>query len=351
MKMNPSRPPLFAPLFVVFAAALLWTGSAMALPFSVKSPVSGKAQPSIVFRPQEGIKSLDCSLKRGDGKKIRLRANNIRGGSEKRLTIRQAAGTEFKYSAICKVKWKQSPASTLRFRFAAIRVAKLKLKLNTADVDLDARSLKFSINNPAKRATLTLMGEGRKVLHTVKKNLSGTAAGTSLQLSWPEMTKKVVTMELRVHDIAGFWKAVRLIPVQARIPAERIEFDTAKWNVRPSEEPKLKRILAHINKEMSKFKRAGVTLQFRVYVAGYTDTVGSPGANRTLSTNRARSLATWLRRNGLRAPLYYQGFGERVLAKATPDETPEQANRRSVFVLATQTPTGRDFPKGNWSNL
>jgi len=336
---------------LVALAVLALAPSASALPFSVKSPVSGKTLPAIVIKPRETVKSIRCTLKRNDGKKLTIVARNVAGGSNKRIDIRQKPGTTFKYAAVCDVTWAKSSASKLRFKFSATRVAKLKLKLDTSNVDLDSRSMTFAINNPAKKATLTLIGDGGKKLKVVEKNFGGIAAGSTLTMRWPDLQKKVISMELRVFDVAGFWQGVRLIPVQARIPSERIEFDTGKWDVRASEEGKLKKVLSHIKKEMAKFKRAGVVLQFRVYVAGYTDTVGSPAANQTLSMNRARSLASWLRRRGLRAPLYYQGFGERVLAKQTPDETAEQANRRSIFVLATQTPSGRDFPKGNWRKL
>ena len=33
-------------------------------------------------------------------------------------------------------------------------------------------------------------------------------------------------------------------------------------------------------------------------------------------------------------PIYFQGFGEEVLAKPTPDETDEPLNRRALYILS-----------------
>ena len=92
--------------------------------------------------------------------------------------------------------------------------------------------------------------------------------------------------------------------------------------------------------------------QLKLFVAGYTDTVGSHSANQSLSNNRARSIAQWYRQNGLRIPIYYQGFGEEVLAKPTPDETDEPANRRALYILSSQQPaTSESLPRSKWRRL
>ncbi|MFW5966579.1 MAG: OmpA family protein, partial [Persicimonas sp.] len=71
-----------------------------------------------------------------------------------------------------------------------------------------------------------------------------------------------------------------------------------------------------------------------------------------LSNDRARALARWFREAGLDIPVYYQGFGESVLAVDTPDETEEPKNRRAVYVLGNaQPPTSETFPKSNWKEV
>ena len=94
------------------------------------------------------------------------------------------------------------------------------------------------------------------------------------------------------------------------------------------------------------------TIGVRLYVAGYTGTVGDAAQNRLLSTQRARSIALWFRRHGMKLPIFYYGFGEDVLAAETPDETDEPRDRRALYMLSTHTPAeGSDFPKASWKSL
>ena len=156
-------------------------------------------------------------------------------------------------------------------------------------------------------------------------------------------------MEFRVDDVAGFWTALKLEPFAVEIPHEDLVFDNGKWDIRPTEEPKLDHTYKLIREALEKH---GKLIQLKLFVAGYTDTVGSDGDNQRLSNNRARSIASWFRRKGLKVPIYYQGFGEKVLAKKTPDNTPEPINRRAVYVLASQQPaTSETLPKQNWARL
>ena len=75
-----------------------------------------------------------------------------------------------------------------------------------------------------------------------------------------------------------------------------------------------------------------------LYVAGYTDTVGDSGHNLQLSTERAKSIGTWFKQNGFEGSIYYQGFGESVLAVPTADGVDEAANRRVLYVVAATAP-------------
>ncbi len=317
-----------------------------------KATVSGKDQPAIVIQPTEAIKIFTAKLERSDGKRVTLSARNVRAGKKHSIIVRQASGSQFTYQAKFEVKWASGLTEVGKASFKLTRMAKLKLKVNPQDVDLDARSLSFTINNPAKKAQLTIVGDDGKPLKKVEKKFGAPAAGTALQISWPKLKGAILYMELRAYDVAGFWQGVRLTPVHASIPHDDVEFASGKWDIRTSEEPKLKETLKALKASLGKFTKAGVNLQVRLYVAGYTDTVGTVSANQTLSNNRARSISSWFRRNGIKIPIYYQGYGEKVLAKQTPDETSEATNRRAIYILASQTPPkSRDLPKQNWSRL
>jgi outer membrane protein OmpA-like peptidoglycan-associated protein len=68
-----------------------------------------------------------------------------------------------------------------------------------------------------------------------------------------------------------------------------------------------------------------------IVAAGHADTAGPPDYNMDLSEKRANTVATELVQAGIPAQIITtEAFGETDLAVPTPDNTPEQANRRVV---------------------
>lgn len=332
-------------------APAAWADAAGDLGVSFIGSVSGDKQPAIVIEPSRSVKTVSISLERGDKKTMRLGARNVAAGTRQEIAVRQDFGTH-KYQAKFQVTWGDGSSDEFRMRFQLSRTKKLTLDLNTDDVDLDGRTMHFTLSNPAQKAELTLVGKDGKTISTVTERYGNAKPGTRLDLAWKDPGQELLYMDLKVYDEGGFWTGVRLTPVSISIPHVDVEFESGRWNIRPSEEPKLVKAHEEIEKSIQKLQQANVNLPLRLYVAGYTDTVGSVGSNQTLSTNRARSIAAWFKRKGVRMPVFYAGFGEKVLAKPTPDETPEQANRRALYVLATQTPAkGGAFPHQNWKRL
>jgi outer membrane protein OmpA-like peptidoglycan-associated protein len=69
-----------------------------------------------------------------------------------------------------------------------------------------------------------------------------------------------------------------------------------------------------------------------IVAAGHADTAGPPDYNMDLSRRRAETVATELVRAGIPAQIITtEAFGETDPAVPTPDNTPEQANRRVVI--------------------
>jgi outer membrane protein OmpA-like peptidoglycan-associated protein len=316
----------------------------------LRNKTSGDELPAIVLNPSENVKSVVVNLTRDDGEKQKLSASNLASGEEKVLKVKQDYG-EHSYDASFNVKWDGDETSQFTMKFTMLRVKKLELDLKPEDVDLDKREMSFTINNPAEKAELIFVDDTGATIKTVTESYNGAAAGTKLELKWKD-PGEFVYMDLKVYDTAGFWKGVRLTPFSISIPHDDVEFDNGKYDIRKSEEPKLKKALDHLKEELAKLEKHGAKLPLRLYIAGYTDTVGSKASNKTLSNNRAKSIASWFRKKGIKLPISYQGFGEEVLAVDTPDETPEPRNRRALYLLATQTPPkSKDFPKTNWTAL
>ena len=99
-------------------------------------------------------------------------------------------------------------------------------------------------------------------------------------------------------------------------------------------------------------KKYGQWVQCSLYISGYTDTVGDSASNQSLSQRRALALAQYFADQGATFPVYYQGYGERVLAVPTEDSVDLAANRRALYVItAGPPPRGKDTPGGSWKRL
>jgi outer membrane protein OmpA-like peptidoglycan-associated protein len=93
-----------------------------------------------------------------------------------------------------------------------------------------------------------------------------------------------------------------------------------------------------ISKALDAIRKFGKFADVTLFVAGHTDTVGPTGSNRTLSLNRARSIAAYFRKKGVTIPIRYEGFGEAALAVGTDDEVDDPRNRRAQYIIAIETP-------------
>ena len=345
------RPPAVAVSLCLVTFAL-WPASAHAfdpsdLGFSVVGGAElGKSKPLLVFKPSVNVKGVRVELGRDDGVEKTLKVGSLRRGRTRKVEIPQGSGV-FRYTGkITGKAGREAFGFTVEFE---VRVGRPpRISLSTADVDLEARTLTVRLSEPAGKLELEVLGAGG-VVDTVVQELHGEKPGTPLTIGWTEAAAaKMSGFRLKAWDPAGYWSGVESVTF-VDIPHEDIVFESGKADIRPSEEPKLKEPLGRIREELAKVQ--GV-LPITLYVAGYTDTVGSKADNRKLSLARARSIATWFRKHGVKAPIRFQGFGEDVLFVQTPDDTDEARNRRAVYVLSAGVPpAGRGFPGTRWQSL
>ena len=318
------------------------------LGIGLKAVASGKEKPAVKLTPRRALRKVTITLRREDGKTLKLQAKNLKAGRERLLPFKQDLGV-FSYEAEFHVIWADKKEERFKTTFKATKVGKLSLKIAPSDVDLDRRVLSCRITNPAQSAELTIIGRSGNALTTVSETFNGAAAGSPLELSWEPVSEEIARLELKVTDVAGYYTGMHITNIQIEPWSENIAFGSGKARIEGSEEPKLQKTLTHIQKSLAEH---GTMLTMKLFVAGYTDTVGGRQYNQGLSMKRARSVAQWLRRHGIKIPVRYQGFGEAALAKATPDETAEAANRRTVFILSSQTPPVSElFPKQNWQSF
>jgi outer membrane protein OmpA-like peptidoglycan-associated protein len=222
---------------------------------------------------------------------------------------------------------------------AAAKKNPLRISINKSDVDLENRTLYFKINRPADSAEIKVLSPEGKLLAERTEVYNGARAGTRLSIKWPKLLGKNqenFRLELKVTDVNEYWIGWEVIKFYLEIPHEDVVFETAKWEIRPSESPKLDAALKLLIDAVNKYEK---NMDCQIYVAGHTDTVGSIASNRELSRQRANAIARYFRSHGLRKiPLFVRGFGEEALAVDTGDNVDEQRNRRAQYILATFPP-------------
>jgi outer membrane protein OmpA-like peptidoglycan-associated protein len=180
-----------------------------------------------------------------------------------------------------------------------------------------------------------------RAIHEGTTDLRGQPAGSRLVVSWPQLSDPVQRMELRVYDVSDSWSDFELVPFTVEIPHEDVVFETAKWDIRASEQPKLDAAYTAI---LDAIREHGSDIKARLYILGHTDTVGSTGDNMLLSRRRAEAIARYfLERGGISLPILAQGFGESRLAVPTADNVDEARNRRAQYILAAQAPVQTEW--------
>ena len=232
--------------------------------------------------------------------------------------------------------------------FEIIVFDELELTVPRHRVDLENHTLYVSMDRVPKEVTVTAYGASDAVLGTGSVQAMGEGPGDLMALSWTG-SGEVLRLEVKGTDADGFWSALTLFPWFYEIPHEDVVFESAQADILEGEVPKLLRAKGEVDKVLAKY---GDHAEVKLYVAGYTDTVGGRASNATLSTLRALAIAKWFRANGFEGEIYYQGFGEEGQAVKTLDETDEPANRRAVYILAAEAPPKSEaIPKGEWRPL
>jgi len=223
----------------------------------------------------------------------------------------------------------------------------LELLISKEDVNLETRTLKFRLNRPAASAVVRVYDAAGSMIDESTCDYNGAAANTELSITWKEVYNSVQRIELTATDVNEFWVAWEIVPFSLEIPHEEVVFESGKWDIRPTEAPKLDAALTLL---IAALKEHGKDMECQVYVAGFTDTVGSVSDNRELSRQRARAIARYFQQHGLKnIAIFVRGFGEESLAVQTGDSVDEPRNRRAAYIVGVVPPDIRG--PGSWTRL
>ncbi|WP_232293578.1 OmpA family protein [Stigmatella aurantiaca] len=296
--------------------------------------VVGQGTPALKVHILEPIAGFEVSLKRSDGKTVEATGSG-KPGTVRTVPLEQPEG-RFHYEGTLTLRFADaSDPGTMPLSFDAELLGPPKLTVSKEDLDLVARTLRFTLSRPAGRARLTVLMDSGKKAFDGEVPFQGEAAGTPLSVTWPEAEGRVMRLSLQAYDTSDFYSSVELFPWQVDIPHEEVNFASGSAELAVGERGKLDHSHARIAEAVSRYGRFAA---LRLYVLGHTDSVGATASNRELSLQRARSIAAYFHKRGLRLPIFYEGFGEQAPAVMTPDETAEVGNRRAEYILAVDEP-------------
>lgn len=302
---------------------------------------------------EKPVRDVRLTLRPAKGKARRFAVASLGPGEEHRVEWKVPVGES---------RWRAELAWTLAgeaqrttFDLAIRSLEPLDVEVREADASLVEGRVLARPNRPLKSVELIVRDRRGEIVVQRSLDLAGAGPGP-VEIRWePPSGSRSRIADLKFFDAYGFWAAVRLVEWWIEIAHDDVEFETAKWDVRPEEAPKLDRAIEALRAELTRFRRdlgkAGADVEARLYIAGYTDTVGSAADNLALSEKRARAIAEYFRDHGVELPIFYQGFGEAVLAVPTGDEVDEARNRRAAYLLAAGPPSGPDFPGARWRRL
>jgi outer membrane protein OmpA-like peptidoglycan-associated protein len=225
----------------------------------------------------------------------------------------------------------------------------LKVTVDRAKVDIAARRLEVKMSRTAGSVKIKVTDESGAEIAEEEHSFDGKPAGTPLVVTWtPKSKEPVARIEVYGYDAHGYWAGVAIVPWSLSIPHQEVLFDTDKAEIKPGEKPKLEDSYEKIKKAIEEHKDLGA---IKLFIAGHTDTVGTPAYNQELSRKRARAIGAWFKKRGLKLAVLYEGFGESVPIVKTEDEVDEPKNRRVDYILAIEPPALKSGAAAAWKKI
>ncbi len=327
----------------LFALVALLSAAAQADAVSVnvtQRTQLGQGVPNVQVSILEPLVGIELKLKRSDGKEVLLRGGG-KPGQTRTFDLPQPEG-DFKYDGTLSVTFKDGSSSSMPLSFDTQMYGPLRVELLSGAEDIAARKVRFRANHPVDRVDLKVLMDKGAPAFDGKVEFNDDPAGTPLELTWPVAEGRVLQISVTVHDKATFYSSFDVYPWQADVKHEEVHFESGQSAIPKSEEAKIQAsqqaISAEVDRLQSQLSKFGGTASVKLYLTGHTDTVGASAQNRVLSLARAKSIGGHFRRGGLRIPIFYDGFGEEALRTSTPDETPEEKNRRTEYLLSLEEP-------------
>lgn len=307
---------------------------------------AGKGSPQVTLVARTDFRSVELLCSRDGGTAQKFSGGAMKEGQSKAFSLSQAAG-EARWDCTGKGFYGTGADEffDLPISFSGFVGPALSVAVDRNSIDRDGQRFLVRSNREVSRAHLTVTGPDGPFFD---EDVSVETDGDALAVGWTG-SDELIKFEVTLQDRWGFTAFEAITPWSLEIPHEDVEFDSGQHTIRTDQQRKIDLAAEEISKVVERY---GKYVQIKLFIGGYTDTVGSNGDNQALSERRARAIAAALRAKGFAGPLYYQGFGEDALVVGTGDNVDMPANRRAVYLLAADPPAGgQNFPRGAWRAL
>ena len=318
-------------LTLLAASVTARAGDAVSLEVVAKGQ-SGQSYPKLIVKPNTGARALSVTVSCGGA------WSEFSGGASPgdriELEVQVNPG---RWSCTGKLagEFNDGSSGDMPLAFDVEMLEPLQVKVLKDRLNLASNTMQIVLDRTAKQVDVQVFGPGGNSLGHTTVLAEGARAGTPIDVAWSQSPGEVIRIEVRATDYEGFWSQIDLFPWFYEIPHEDVVFATGSADIGAQEQGKLRDALVEVRKVLDKY---GAEATVKLYVGGYTDTVGETHGNRFLSEKRAASIARWFRDNGFPGPIFFQGFGEKGQAVYTPDEVDEPRNRRAVYIVAAEPP-------------
>jgi len=307
-----------------------------AIQFRMITKVGLGQKPKLEITALQALERVEVMLNREDGKNVAQNLSAM-GVGETREVLLDGKPGKHHYSGRVTCVVDGVPQDS-QVTFDTLVGGELTVIVDKTKVDLGAGRMPIQISSPDGKVELRIFGaSGGEALLEHEQDFADRDPAMPLILAWKPLAKgtEVGRVDLKVTDPSGAYKSFALFPWSIYIPHEEVNFATDSSNIDRTEVPKLQASLEKIADALAKHKDLGA---IKLYIAGHSDTVGAAPYNLNLSRKRAQAIAGWFRKNGLRIPIAYEGYGEFALAVATPDNVDEPRNRRVDYILSVEDP-------------
>lgn len=319
-----------------------------------------KSQAHVILRANEDLKSMEVTIT-GDRQTIKKSIPPLKAGKEfKILWVQNGDSAAYEMKIV-------SSAGEAEANFEVARGAAKQANGQVGKVTALATASDLLYDHKAAyTTTFEVTGYEFKVFNTdgdvifSDAGTGGWKVGERIELKW-DSGDDVFLVKARFDGAQGQYGEHILAPMAIEIPHTEVVFDSGKAVIKGEQAVKIDEAAAVAMHKLASVENAkkavgnalsGEAYVPKLFISGYTDTVGKPGDNQKLSDGRARAIAEYFHKKGVWSEIYYTGMGEKGLKVQTADSTDEERNRRAVYVISFQPPTGAWFPAaGAWKKL